>query len=193
MLSALGARRKAAIRAAITQRRRIIIGAAAIADSETLPNGPQGLKVDAVKERFGWERHVQKLPERKFISKYALDKEGFAELAGTLRDDITCRNPGMALCSSAGAIQAEVRLAVGLRWLRGGAYQDLEEIYKMGTNEIYESCWQTIDAVSKNVKVEFDMSDVDLLKRLEVLNALKSPKHCWRGQVAWTDFIGTII
>ena len=53
----------------------------------------------------------------------------------------------------------------------------------MVPSELYESFWRCIDAINTRVKVEFDISDVEQLKRLEVLNALKSPKHCWRGQV----------
>jgi hypothetical protein len=173
----------AAVEATIIKRRHLAVAAVVAESLEKTACGPQGPKVDAVKERFDWQAHVQKIKMRKFINKYRLDKEGFAELADLIRPDIVAEHPEMADRSSAGPIEPEVRIASTLRWLARGAYQDIEEIYRMSTSELSESFWTVTFAINRRVEVKLDLTDIEALKRLEVGFALKSRKHNWRGQV----------
>ena len=79
--------------------------------------------------------------------------------------------------------EGKVRFAASLRWVAGGAWQDLTLVYGLGKAELYESQWKVIDAINKSFPVTFDMTDVDTLLKLEAGFALKSRKQNWRGQV----------
>jgi len=177
----LHAAKATAIQAIIARRRRV--AAVVLLDSPPkLACGPQGPK-DMEQDRIDWDNHFEKLNDRDFQRRYRLSKTAFTDTYKVIKPLIDTDDPSMALRSSAGPIRGEVRLAATLRWLAGGAWQDLTLIYGLSRAELYESQWKVIDAINTSFPVTFDMTDVETLLRLEAGFALKSRKQNWRGQV----------
>jgi hypothetical protein len=179
----LHAAKATAIQVTIAHRRRI--AAAVVLDSPPkLACGPQGPK-DMEQDRIDWDtgKHFAKLNDRDFEKRYRLSKTAFMDTYKVIKPLIDTADPSQAFCSSAGPIRGEVRLAATLRWLAGGAWQDLILIYGLSRAELYESQWRVIDAINTSFPVTFDMTDVETLLRLEAGFALKSRKQNWRGQV----------
>ena len=175
---------------AIAKRRRAVgvaMLAAAYSDRQRAPIGPQGPRDKDKQDRLDWDSFVRTYTDKGFIRDYRLNKTAFNNTLGLIRDLIQTANSDKALASSVGPISAAVRFAAVLRWLAGGAYQDIEKVYKMSTAELYESIWRVVSAINTRVRVHFDMSDVNDLVLLEAGFALKSRKHNWRGQVLALD------
>ena len=177
----LHAAKATAIQATIARRIRV----AAVMQLESPPKracGPQGPK-DMEQDRIDWDKHFESLNDRDFEKRYRLSKTAFMDTYKVIKPLIDTADPSQAFCSSAGPIRGEVRLAATLRWLAGGAWQDLILIYGLSRAELYESQWRVIDAINASFPVTFDMTDVETLLRLEAGFALKSRKQNWRGQV----------
>ena len=84
-------------------------------------------------------------------------------------------------------MSAEARLAIGLRYLAGGAVLDLRLIYCVSSDECYSSIWRVVDAVNSHIKVEFPLYDEAKLQELESGFRSRSRKGVWRGCVAAID------
>jgi hypothetical protein len=88
-------------------------------------------------ERLDWTRHLEKLRhEGRFASKYRMPEKGFNRLVRILgpilQADISkSRNR----CSE--AIYPEIFVAVGLRYLAGGSYDDIREVYGVSVPAFY--------------------------------------------------------
>jgi hypothetical protein len=87
-------------------------------------------------------------------------------------------------------VPAEVRLAVTLRWLAGGAcqWQDLRTAYGCSKAELFKTFWLVIDVINANLhNVHFPIDDSTELAKMESLFRAKSRKGGWRGQVGAVD------
>ena len=178
--------------AAVLQRRRVVV-AAVIGMDLLAPakdgRGPQGSK--RLKAPFVWQDHVEGMTHRDFRARYRLNWEAFYDLCDALYADMdykdeTSRQRSMA--TNCGAeFPVEARVAVGLRMLAGASYLDLKLIYNISTSFCYDCLWLLVDAVNKNLLMEFPLSDVAKMEVLEKEFAHHTPGGAWRGQVAAID------
>ena len=89
-------------------KRRHLAAIAAVAESPEKTAADCKAQKSTQSRSFDWQAHVQKVKMKKFISKYHLNKEGFAELTGLIQLGIVAEHLEMADHSSAGLIEPEV-------------------------------------------------------------------------------------
>ena len=88
-------------------------------------------------ERLDWSKHVEKLRHEGLFSKrYRMPKKAFNKLvellAPQLQTDVTkSRNP----CSH--EIYPKITVGIGLRYLAGGSYEDIREVYGVSVAGFY--------------------------------------------------------
>lgn len=87
--------------------------------------------------RLNWNEHVEKLlHEEYFNATYRMSHEAFTSLLNFLHPMIT-PNLIKALNSCEEAIYPEMVMAVGLRWLSGGSYIDIKNVYGISKSTVY--------------------------------------------------------
>jgi hypothetical protein len=101
------------------------------------------------RRRLDWTLRTRQLrqglrEERQFVSRYGLDSEGFAEVCNRLRD--VKSNAGGA---GAGPITAEIILSAVLRFLRGGAWQDIVDMHGIGESTLRAMIMKVLTAVHR--------------------------------------------
>ena len=70
-------------------------------------------------------------------------------------------------CNSSGSsIAPECKLAISLRWLAGGSYLDICDIYDISESSFYPVLWETLEIVDKVLKIRFPTNDPISLSRM---------------------------
>ena len=136
---------------------------------------------------FSWAEYESMLDERDFQRCFRLTRAGFQELHDALRNQLEVDSVAQAVRSRGYPIDSRVRLAVTLRYLAGGSYIDLRQLYKISKTEVFHCVWKTVDAINGYLKIVFPLDDPDKLAILEAEFAAHSRKQVWRGQVACVD------
>lgn len=97
--------------------------------------------------RLNWSEHVAKLlHEGSFNATYRMSHEAFNTLLAFLCPMIT-PNLVKALNSCDEEIYPEMVMAVGLRWLSGGSYLDIKNVYGISTPTVYRLRDIFLDAI----------------------------------------------
>lgn len=135
--------------------------AAFVAVAVPLPRRIIGRDPNAHRERRAWGPWRDSLSERNFRLRYACGKETFAKLADELRAFIEPKSIALRSGHTAErAIGCEVRLAVTLRFLRGGSYLDIADTFMIEQSTVWDIIWGTIAAMAQceyldNIKMAF--------------------------------------
>ena len=74
-----------------------------------------------------------------------------------------------------------------LRYLAGGATEDLRVIYGVSLGEVYSSIWRCVDAVNRALVIDFPINDPAKLAVLEAEFRARSRSKSWTGQVGAVD------
>ena len=91
------------------------------------------------RQRMNWEFRKRNLKnKRRFMQRYRFDAPTFDMIADTSRDDIEpdATKSRNASCGQA-PITAEIMLSATLRWVSGGAYQDIIDLHGIGESTFY--------------------------------------------------------
>ena len=99
-------------------------------------------------ERKDWLRHVTREGPRKFGLTYVLDFTYFSALQDSIRSIIQNANVDMVIRSAGSEVCAQLRLAMGLRYLAGGQVWDIQSNFLISVSEFYRSLWKSIDAIN---------------------------------------------
>jgi hypothetical protein len=138
--------------------------------------------------RLDWNEHVEKLlHEEEFDATYRMSLEAFTTLLDFLHPMIT-PNLIKALNSCDEPIYPEMVMAVGLRWLAGGSYSDIKNVYDISKNSVYRLKDIFLDAVLACNALEIRFPDTpeeleNICKRFEA----KSTNTVMRGCVGAMD------
>lgn len=74
---------------------------------------------------------------RQFIARYRMHEKAFNDLAETLRPDLEGdASKSAAASGGAGRITAEIKLSAVLRFLAGGAWQDIVDVHQIGESTL---------------------------------------------------------
>ena len=172
--------------AAHARRRRML----AVATILRPGKGPQGEKTAPTWAPFSWTKHMNRLDEKDFKLRYRVTVDAFYKLLDEyhLREDLTTKDELHAMLSKWGTlVEAETKLAIGLRFLAGGDVHDLKYIYDVSSSYVYTCVWRVVDSINNRIPVLFPLDDEDKLKLLEEEFAAHSRKQVWRGCVGCLD------
>eukprot|EP00656_Telonema_subtile_P009139 TRINITY_DN14283_c0_g1_i2.p1 TRINITY_DN14283_c0_g1~~TRINITY_DN14283_c0_g1_i2.p1 ORF type:complete len:294 (-),score=48.53 TRINITY_DN14283_c0_g1_i2:6-887(-) len=132
------------------------------------------------RRRMQWDERCTQLlqgrrRQRQFIARYRMDEHSFQLLADELRDDIE-GDPvkSDAAGGGVGRITAEIKLSATLRWLAGGAWQDIVDMHGIGESTLRSTIMEVWAAMRKHHPLQFDIDDDRMLLQLEQEFAEKS-------------------
>ena len=133
--------------------------------------------------RLNWNEHVEKLlHEEEFDATYQMSLEAFTTLLDFLCPMIS-PNLIKALNSCDEPIYPEMVMAVGLRWLGGGSYSDIKNVYGISKNSVYRLRDIFLDAVLACDALEISFPDTpeeleNNRKRFEAKSTNKVMRGC---------------
>ena len=93
----------------------------------------------------------------------------------------------MVIRSAGSEVCAQLRLAMGLRYLAGGQVWDIQSNFLISVSEFYRSLWKSIDAINSIWTVHFDIDDSENIRTLELGFFRKSRKGCISGAIGALD------
>ena len=141
-----------------------------------------------VHTRVDWEKHVTKLlHENRFHKRYRMSLKDFNFLVRLLQKYIK-PNWDMSSRRCDHPIIAEVVVAVGLRYLSGGTYDDIMNVYGMSKTGLYKSRNKFLDAVLQCPELAIKLpSTPEQWERIRIGFARKSTNGIMRGCVGAID------
>ena len=177
---------EAAAAAAAAARQRLLAAFVVLAEAAAARPGPKGKC--RKKGHFKWEEHVQKLTEDEFKARYRLGSDSFYTLLDRLEPHLSPASKFHALQAARGnsghPVEPAVKLAVCLRFLAGGQVLDLKLIYNLlAKSTVYAYVWEVVDAINKELVIEFPIDDRSKLDILEKEFRARSRNQVWAGQV----------
>lgn len=114
--------------------------------------------------RLNWKDYVDGLTPKKFRRRFRMDLGCFNQILHRLRPELEKRS----LSHRRGEpILAEHMLAMTLRWLAGGSYIDIEDVYRVSTSNCFKIFWRVVAAICKTYDLSFPF-DERSLKKIEV-------------------------
>lgn len=122
---------------------------------------------EAVDRKYG-VRRMDRLSERDFRKMFRVSKTRFDFLLDLITPHIV-RNEVKGANSSAQPIKPKTRLAATLRWLAGGSYHDICELYSVSRASFYGKdgiIWPTIRALDQELKLSFPINDAAKLEEI---------------------------
>jgi hypothetical protein len=109
---------------------------------------------------------VRDLIESEFRRVFRMQKSAFISLLEVLLPDLQ-RDAAMALRSSGGCIDSEIRLALTLRILAGGSYLDSMILFGISRSSCYATFHGTIESILSRLKLDkLPLSDRNCLDEL---------------------------
>lgn len=138
--------------------------------------------------RLNWNEHEMKLlHEEQFNVTYRMSHEAFTSLVDLLRPEIV-PNLVKSLNSCDEPIYPEMVVAVGLRWLAGGSYSDIKNVYGISKNSVYRLRDTFLDAVLACDALEIRFPDTpEELENIRKQFEAKSTNKVMRGCVGAMD------
>lgn len=125
---------------------------------------------EAVDRKYGIRR-MDSLPEKDFRKMFRVSKARFDFLLDLvtphiMRDELKGAN------SCAQPIKPKTRLAATLRWLAGGSYHDICELYSVSRSSFYGQngiIWPTIRALDEELDLSYPINDAEKLEEISAL------------------------
>ena len=119
------------------------------------------------RQRMRFSDRYDNLTETEFQSRYKLDKDSFQGLVERLRPHLE-KNETEAKRSSGEGISVEMRLSITIRWLCGGAHQDICDLHGVAKPSFFGIIHETVHAIIEVEHLPLDaerlLSDVEYLK-----------------------------
>ncbi|KAJ1457800.1 hypothetical protein M885DRAFT_514888, partial [Pelagophyceae sp. CCMP2097] len=173
----------ATVRKVAMQRRRIV-AAVILADSRA----PRRSWKNRWSQRLDWPEHVRSFTMAEFRTTYRVSHKLFCKILEDLRPELETLDERQARNAPTGAIAAEVRLAVALRWLAGGNVNDIYRLHHISKSEMYKSLWRVVDAINAKYTFSFPKDDdIEALQDLERGFRAKSTNQIFEGCVGAVD------
>ena len=108
--------------------------------------------------------------QNEFNVTFRMSQVSFQKLAELLRPALSVNeSPSYCALSGSGLVLPELVIAMSLRWLAGGQWQDIEKVYGVNRSHFYFLGRKFMDAVMACPVLQIrppDASDIDGLKRL---------------------------
>ena len=90
-------------------------------------------------QRLNWLAHVKKLEhENIFAQTYSMSFQAFTALVDMLYQYIAYDYLKYGYTCTQQPVHAEITVAIGLRWLAGGSYLDLKNVYCCSISTVYK-------------------------------------------------------
>ena len=102
----------------------LMMGAAQL-EAETRERGP-----NVHRDRAGAMLDIIRLTDKQFYARFRMSRMRYSVLLDIIRHDLE-RNEKMAIRSSGEPVYPFLQLAIGLRYLAGGSYLDIADVYKV--------------------------------------------------------------
>jgi hypothetical protein len=93
-------------------------------------NVPRERSRNKHRDRVGAMKDISELTDPQFRMRFRMTRNAFAGLLATIRHDLE-RNENMALRSSKEPVFPYLQLCIALRYLAGGSYLDIADVYKV--------------------------------------------------------------
>ena len=144
-----------------------------------------------IHKRLNWREHSRKLHhERAFDRTYRMSYTAFCRLLELLKDDLK----GVTTASQHGGyhdtdvVEAELIMAIGIRWLAGGSYVDIRHVYGCSAASVFRFRDMFMDAVlnCKDLDIVFPDTNEDL-KSTELKFSNKSSERIMTGCIGAID------
>eukprot|EP00658_Telonema_sp_P-2_P031779 TRINITY_DN2370_c0_g1_i7.p1 TRINITY_DN2370_c0_g1~~TRINITY_DN2370_c0_g1_i7.p1 ORF type:complete len:322 (+),score=56.82 TRINITY_DN2370_c0_g1_i7:161-1126(+) len=143
------------------------------------------------RQHLDWQLRKGYLTERRFIQRYRMDKATFQDVCNRLREDIEGDQVASSNARGGGPpITSEIMLSATLRFLAGGAYQDIVDLHGIGESTLYDIMMRVYEAMRKHYPLRFDLDNDKELARMEREFAdASASKGVLRGVVGALDGI----
>lgn len=106
-----------------------------------------------------WAVRDASLTTHEFISRYRVDRAGFQEILEKIAPHLPRMRPHIV-----GQIRNELKLSCTLRWLAGGAYQDICDLHGIHKSTCFEHIKQVLYAIDK----AYELPLMGMLKRRDM-------------------------
>jgi hypothetical protein len=116
----------------VLTRRQKFVMMVALCAAVVEENVPRERLPNKHRDRVGAMRDISELTDPQFKQRFRMTRNAFAGLLATIRHDLE-RNEGMARRSSKEPVFPYLQLCIGLRYLAGGSYLDISDVYKVCT------------------------------------------------------------
>jgi DDE superfamily endonuclease len=140
--------------------------------------------------RLNWAEHLRKLQhEHAFNRTYRMSFTAFCKLLDLLRDDLmTMTDSQHGGYHDTDAVEPELIMAIGIRWLAGGSYVDIRHVYGCSVASVFRFRDMFMQAVLNCNELDIVFPDTDEdLKSTESKFAEKSSERIMIGCVGAID------
>ena len=114
----------------VLTRRQKFVMLVAICAAVVEANVPRERLPNKHRNRVGAMKDIAELTDPQFKQRFRMTRSAFAGLLATIRHDLE-KNEGMALRSSKEPVFPYLQLCIALRYLAGGSYLDISDVYKV--------------------------------------------------------------
>lgn len=159
-------------------------------DDEGMPRGGLRGRLQPVR----WADHVENLNDREFHMAYRMPIHVFEQLVVLLRPRLVCHLTEQNARNSSGraAIEAEIMVAMTLRWLAGSPVIDLRLIYHVAVQTCRRILWVVVDAINASITFSFPKTRTEWERAAEAFATERSRvgpdgKYVWDTQIAALD------
>ena len=101
------------------------------------------------------ENIIEKLHPEEFKRSYGVNIDTYREILETIGDDIRIESQGHGGVRNSEVIEPAIKLAVTLRWLRGGSYIDLWERYGISRSTFQRATHEVMHAINRHYTMPF--------------------------------------
>ena len=116
-----------------------------------------------IHKRLNWAEHVRKLGhEHAFDRTYRMSVTAFYRLLDLLRDDLMTMNESQhGGYHDTDAVEPELIMAIGIRWLAGGSYVDIRHVYGCSVASVFRFRDLFMEAVLNCNELDIVLPDTD--------------------------------
>ena len=116
-----------------------------------------------IHKRLNWAEHVRKLGhEHAFDRTYRMSVTAFYRLLDLLRDDLMTMNESQhGGYHDTDAVEPELIMAIGIRWLAGGSYVDIRHVYGCSVASVFRFRDLFMEAVLNCNELDIVFPDTD--------------------------------
>jgi len=142
--------------------------------------------------RLNWAQHKRTMSTKEFVRRYRLNKKNFAMVLRHIAADITSGPQ----CQKNGPVTADIKLAITLRYLAGGAYQDVADIHHVEAASVHTYVWRVVRALRRCKALQLQLLRNDGTGLLDDVTRLKPLADAYaargRGEAACYGAFGAI-
>jgi len=136
-------------------------------------------------KQINWAATMHFMTEAEFRDTYGMAHATFLKLLGTLGDRLSDQPAGHGGVRGSEVMPPEVKLAMTLRWLRGGSYLDLLMLYGCSKASFYRTAYRVMEAICATHELEL----IPAIQDYQVRGDASRLEHLAAGFGRWTDNI----